>query len=464
MPVYSRTTTTTTTATQTAPQMASRELSSIIVRALENIEDKDDSQQLSQDITKGIDNSLLVKKADSPQDKTSQMLDLLKKNTANDKEEKKQSKKDADKENKENKSLLSKIHTTNVKNHGAVSKKIGDVLTGLTIGTAVGSQILVLLKAGYIYLKETSEANRIKMMAKIHSTLSTIPDKIELAGAKLLSKIKFPGFSFDYGLSKVESEEKDTLQDDIKKLKKLQEKGGIDRNAALMNAQTNVAGLMTGMGKFTEQSDLDALGIGYYDVSNSSPEQWEEYKAKILELGKNRDEQFGNMAGMYDGYDTYTDYLQSYINQIETNMQLLDTEDVGALISQKEARLAELQDMEDNYFDYKAKEIDAKKESSERDYVRTQIEKLASSEGGIKTTTKEELEKSYSGIVSEAKINLENQGKDFRTAELTAGESWLRNEFQDWKNSWSDFGKNLSQNIGIRVVQKQDKSNPLSNR
>lgn len=465
MATYSRTVTTMTKESQSSPQIASHELGSIIVKALENINEDEnkgkDNNIISEQVAKGIDHSKLIKGSDSPAKRTDEMLDLLKTDSKESKERVKTENKKRDKQDSESKTLLAKIHATNKKSHDGIAGLAKDFAEKALVWTAIVSQVAVLLKAGLISLIEKSEANRIKIMAKIHGALSTIPDKIKLSLEKVLSKVRIMGQPIFGQLSADEKKELESLEED----KDLLQYGTALNEVELSNDQLQrqqewlqilANNNLAGTGK--------TLDVSQFDLSSEGGRQ--AYKEALLanasydmvskeELSRAVDEQLKDYKLAVLDNESKKDYVE-----------FLETMGPDAQKIQRYKQLTELQNtpMTDEFFEQEEAKIKAKARTSEEEYVQQKVEEMASSKEGIKTTTYEELKKDYGNAVASAETKFEMQGRDFKIQDLNAGESWLRNEFEDWKDSWKDFGKNLSQNIGLQIVQKTETKNSLANR
>lgn len=358
------------------------------------------------------------------------------------------------------------IGTFTVAGITGMTKKFGTIALGLIVGLATLSQVAVLLKAAWYSIKANWPAEKIKIGAKIHGWiaalpgeillgikqmgaklipwLESLPERIQLSFGELLSKVKILGQPiYGSGLSKEEKKELKALEKKDTSLAKAQDK--------LMES----ASLWLSKGESSN-----------YNISD--PEQREALKQAMLAKTRSQVEE-GLMPAVSE-----TD-IEKYFSNYEKSAakSKLSEEDIE--------RLAELRAMKENGGRDWAKEkqdLNARMEAeqnqrladldvagekkklaeirkqAEQDYVEKAVYDASATGEGLSEYTTERLKQAgYGAQIQNANAKLVKDNIDIKTKAESKEEHWLKNEFEDWKNSWKQFGSDFAKDIGIRIQQ-----------
>lgn len=504
MATYSRSQTTTQTAQTTA--MPSMDISSLLVKTMENVmnDKQDDDKSFEDSISKGINNSDLLKDK-TKNDTNKELADLLKDKKNSDKELSNLLK-DTNKNSKESKkdSSAGKIVSTSViaATVGSVlkSKSLGGVVSGTgklagglvsgvgniggsliagvgklfgpvggIVGKAVGaavaapfklvggtitaaigglgkllsmplkeiltkgtlivgvlSQLFVFLEGLMAKFIAEKDIKWIDFMSKLKSNIAMIPDRIKLSLEKILSQVTIMGQPiFGRGLSK----------DEKKELKALEKK-----DTALSSAQDKLmqqAGQWLGKGVASE-----------YDISD--PEQREALKQAMLAKTAEQTAQ-GIMPAISER--DIEGYFSTYEKRAAKSK--LSEEDIQ--------RMAELRAKKEGGGRDFAKEEEAlaeKEQALREDYFAKDLYKYSQKKGGLTEYQQEFAESLHSGSVASVRGMYAESGGQLTTRDATGAERFLKNQYKEWTDAWGKMFKDLKQDIGINITQKQDIPNP----
>ena len=538
MATYSRTTTTV-QSSQAQPTVASKDLGNFVVKSLENLmnenQGEDDYQKnddylkdIQDTITKGIDESKLVKDDKSQPGKKSPLsgsgnlaaLLVNKNNTTTDnsknspllgllQKQNTETKRESAKGDRKHGDMMKSFGTLakhmNPANIGKVligtfsvagitgmAKKFGTIALGLVVGLATLSQLAVLVKAAIYGIKANWPSEKIKIGAKIHGWiaalpgeillglkqlaanhllpwLETLPERISNMFAKLFDKFKIG----EHGLSKDEQKEYDKLIDDMNAMRAKADK---KFDAKMLQVQTQGYAIATEADKY----GLNSTDFNF-DYVNATDEEYKAYKDKLLAEAKARDAQDGGFFDVEGGLTSMFKSLEKDRNKAKEAMAKLDT----GKYKEMEARLFELQEKSKNTYDEEARNkelaeheaesqrkwqqklgVDAQgvanekqrlaqlQKQAEEDYVEKAVYDASAKGEGLSEYTTDRLRSAgYGAQIQSANAKLKEDNIDIKTKAESKEEHWLKNEFEDWKNAWKQFGSDFAKDIGIRIQQ-----------
>ena len=389
-----------------------------------------------------------------------------------------------------------------------MAKKFNNVALGVLAIVAVGSQLAVLIKAAIYKIKADWPSEKIKIGAKIHGWLASLPGEILLGLKQLMADHLLPwmetlptrihnSFSklfirFGIGKGGLSDQENEELEMLIHQLEAVQ-KDGDNKERLQRYISENDTAFINEYGIYDTEEFLSHYNL---DDKASREQMREDLISKAAEqLGKQytsdfysdantiqtlsdlygftptegmtKDEALRKAAETASGYgidemfleaftDDYTeeiDNIQKRIEELEQKKK--DFADVDAQLDDEmdKARTKWQEKMgvdAQGVVDEKTR-LAKIRTDSENEYVEKQVKK-GLQQGTLSEYSLERLEESgYSGQIQSAKAQLKPE--EIKIKPETKEESWLKNEFEDWKQSWKDFGEHLSQNIGISIQQ-----------
>ena len=525
MATYSRSQTTTQTAQSTV--VPSMDISSLLVKTMENVmNDKEDGDKgFEESVTKGINNSDLLKdKTKTDTDK--ELLDLLKDKKNSDKElsnllkDTNKNAKDSKAEKKSSASgklvgtgliaatvgsvLKSKslgqaaggIVSGTGKLAGGLVSGIGDVggaaiagmgklfgpigaIVGKAVGAAVaapfkivggtitaaigglgqllsmplkelvtkGTLIVGVLSQLFVFLEglmakfiAEKDIKWIDFMSKLKSSIATIPDRLMLSLEKLLSQIRIfgkPIFGAGEGLSKDEEKE-------LKALKKKNEKSGVNSAQEKLFASAKSSGLFT---------DEELAGIDLSDEESRNTFQ-EEWKNRVDALRKSGDE---NKLNQLSRIDQERD-IDKYFKRYNTAKSKVSPEDL--------ARMAELEAKQaggQRDFEQEERDLIDKENKLSEDYFAQGLYNYSQEHEGLTQYQQNYANTLHAGSVAKVEGMYQANNQTLTTRDSTGAERFLENQYKQWTDAWAKMFKDLKQDIGINITQKQDIPNPSYN-
>ena len=515
MAVYSRTQTSGNTVTQSAPQLKSVDISNVVIKSLETAKEvlkedeneDEDLENLEKTISDAIDNSKVIEKLEkkldekeskpvTPKNQTAAKTEygkLLKSQTkpANlssllvakqnkftggtgakaapktpkstlssllTKSINKDSSKTVSKQEKDkSSSMMGKVlsHMGPIgKGIGAIGKTVSTIasFSGLIVKNlgkvalivALGTQLLVLLKAAWNHIKLSFPIWMADLKASIVGAIGTIPDKIHLMLQKTLQGTTLGSMMGFGGLSKEEKEEKKSLTKadaNVKTYSKaessrlhiaenLAKSAGLNVEDYDLNTVEGVAKLQGDVGKFIQGTSFEQ------GEKNAQYRQVAADISKIQELTYKMKEAEDSATGV--SAENLTRYKELSAREKVSKMTPEQYKEEQAKINTK-AKVLHDQSMTEQVAEWASK--------------------------GIHTTDYQLQEAAKHGAnIEQAKVMVQQSGKEWQaggTANEEKAAHWMTHEFKEWKDSWAQFGKNLSQNIGVKITQKNTEQNAL---
>ena len=444
----------TTTATQVLP---SKDLSSVIVKSLENIvKENNDGKNEQETITDAINNSnlnsLLEKKEKDTN--TKQLENLLVKSPSVNK-------------------MLTQTLSQNIGkvvggavavSFGAVGKVISGaigglqkavnaplktIVTKLALGAAIGSQIFVFLEGALAKFLSEKDLRTINIMSKIDAKIKTIPDRIKLSLEQVLSKVTIMGKPI-YG--SLTNEEKDQL-------KELE----TDKNVLAYKAATY----------YTKQTDKEIFGNGQrvgihnkddYDLNTEEGRLKFRYdyleKISNMYSGEERDNMIYSESRRIDQlYEQRKKEEQEGRIRLEQRLASgeIDKDIVDTYFGLK-ARSTEKITQE--YFDEKLENLESKESQYASDYVQNALyNQMITGDLTAAEAKKAEEKYGWDSELKAAKIAYQGQYGDYNYAPATGAEQFLDNQYQKWIDSWTKLFRDFTSQMGIVIQQKSEVPN-----
>ena len=320
-----------------------------------------------------------------------------------------------------------------------MSMPLKELVTKGTLIVGVLSQLFVFLEGLVAKFIAQKDVKWIDFMSKLKSNIAVIPDKLMLSLEKLLSKVKIMGHPIlGGGLTK----------DEKKELKALEKK-----DTKLTSAQDKLMG--------SAETWLGKEEASQYNIAD--PEQREALKQAMLAKTKGQVEQ-GIMPAVSE--DDINKYFSNYEKAAaKSKMSPEDQE-----------RLAELRALKSGGgidFEKKEREIAEKQQGLQEKYFTEGLYDLSKKQvkdknGNIVTRGLTQYEQDYAdslhaGSTAAVKGMHAEAGTDLVTKDATGAERFLANQYKQWTDSWSKMFKDLKQDIGINITQKQEIPNPTFN-
>ena len=321
---------------------------------------------------------------------------------------------------------------------GNIVGSVGKILVGVLAAVAVGSQLIMFVKGKLYKILEESPAKWDIRIAKLRANLEAIPEKIKLGAEQILSKIKFPGFSYG-GLSAEEEDRWVELHQEKQQLEK----------------ETKSFAKQEGKIKEIGNKILTQDEVSQYNLATE--EGREGLKQAIIEKSKTMDpEVFANI-----GYRT--DEIEKEFKRLDKSAKNVTPETMKRL-ADVNAEIKDLDDKMENKVDYNAKfaEIDTNIENRTAEILSDSAVKRAE-KGEYIQTYKATLEREgYGGAITMAEQKYEDKyGERLNTAPLTERETWIKEKYEPWENAWKDFGKNMKMDLNIET-QRPARRNALN--
>lgn len=367
------------------------------------------------------------------------------------------------------------IGTFTVAGITGMTKKFGTIALGLVVGLATLSQVAVLLKAAWYSIKANWPAEKIKIGAKIHGWLAALPGEILLGLKKLSAEHLLPWMEtlperisnmfaqlFDkfkigeHGLSKEEQKELKALKKetdnyyDSKDFKK-RKKSVLQMQTALSEVDYEQYDLQSKEGRQAYiQAQMDELDTWRFKDLN--PEERQERMNAIQE-------QLAALDELYEKLPEEQQIKLARLSELEAKAQNpydKDARDKELALHEAEARTKWIQKLgvDDQSVNEEKARLAKVAEDAENAYVEKAVYNASARGEGLSEYTTERLKQAgYSAQIQNANAKLVKDNIDIKTKAESKEEHWLKNEFEDWKNSWKQFGSDFAKDIGIRIQQ-----------
>ena len=342
---------------------------------------------------------------------------------------------------------------------------------------ALGSQLIVLLKAGWHELILNVPIWFDKLKAGLVAEIVTIPDKFMLTLRQALQGTTLGSMMGFGGLTKEEKTERDNIG------KEKLENGQKVKDLVLKSQQ--------GIGEF--QNLAEGLGLNPDDYNMNDKVS----RGKLIgdikrELVRRKNEgtlhddprlnEIFGIPGTFEGengdenaYIAFTNKLNNQTSRwgeaidAANNLDAFSEEDREKILRYTELteRMAPKK-LTDEEKQAKNAEIKAKKEEAySQSLTESYTKRLNAGEAGTEYQQQEYAAAGANVRQAQAAWSEAHGGREFNRMETTTkgervAEHYLTHEFMEWKQAWADLGKHLSQNIGVSVVQKVERDNVLN--
>ena len=339
-----------------------------------------------------------------------------------------------------------------------MSMPLKELVTKGTLIVGVLSQLFVFLEGLMAKFIAEKDIKWIDFMSKLKSNIATIPDKLMVSLEQILSKVRILGKPIYGSLSKDEKKELKSLEKDkdIKAYNKAM-KGvdEVDRTLNTMSSQMGASGINATDYDLDTEEGRNAYKAAVITsakqshIENGMPELNEDYaNAELDKWLANRDKERAAAEEKVKGLKIDEEKLNTYLDLKDRSKQALTAD----------------------YFDKKRQDIETKQEGLQEQYFTQGLYDLSNKQvkdknGNIVTRGLTEYEQNYAdtlhaGSVATVKDMHSEAGTQLTTKDATGAERFLQNQYKQWTDSWSKMFKDLKQDIGINITQKQDIPNP----
>ena len=499
MATYSRSQTSTQT-TQSAA-MPSMDISSLLVKTMENVmNDKEDS-----DKEQSKDNSELLKllkdKTISDKKDNTQQLNNLSLLLSNSKEQNKDSKKQnemfgqlinnnkksldlSEKENNTSGKLLAasdnqtelirkqdnnmgklleenenqrekseKHHSDLIKTFNAPLKEL--VAKGVLI-VAVLSQLFVFLEGLMAKFIAEKDIKWIDFMSKLKSEIAIIPDKLKLSLEQVLSKVKIMGQPIFGAMTDEEKDEYKALAfdndlaqyaDALESINEAQENISDKQLQLYRDAWASVGDNQIDVEQFDLNSEegrqafkAEVMSKARFD-DTLSPEELEETIDKRL-----MDYKLAQMD--FESKEDYAKFLETSGPDKEKIQRFKELDEMAHTVRSKE------------WYDEQMDALDNKQEQLQEKYFTQGLYNYSQKKDGLTEYQQNYADSLHAGSVAAVKGIYAESGTTLTTKEATGAERFLKNQYKEWTDAWGKMFKEFKQDIGINITQKQEIPNP----
>lgn len=344
-----------------------------------------------------------------------------------------------------------------------LSMPLKELVTKGTLIVGVLSQLFVFLEGLMAKFIAQKDVKWVDFMSKLKSSISIIPDKLMLSLEKLLSKVKIMGHPLLGGLNKEEKKEYETLQ----KNKDVVNYGNLVE-VDIPEKQKKLEKLQKEMQLSYQHATGGELDFSKYNLNTTAGKEalkndWlsqlpENERIAMAETIDSQLSDYSYMSGSIDDAQKRANYLADNDPDVKRFLELKEQNESGR--SQK-------------YFDEKEKEINEKQQQKEQEYFSEGLYKLSNKQvkdknGNIVTRGLTEYEQDYAdslhaGSVETVKGMHSEAGTSLVTKDATGAERFLKNQYKEWTDAWGKMFKDLKQDIGINITQKQEIPNPSFN-
>ncbi len=356
-----------------------------------------------------------------------------------------------------------------------INMPLKELVTKGTLIVGVLSQLFVFLEGLLAKFIAQKDIKWIDFMSKLKSEISIIPDKLQLKLEQILSKVKIGGKPIFGSLTQAEEDELGNLgirakmgggelgkKDPLYQYDQLlnnKKTGIVAKEAELQGIQDEMKDQFR---RYTGGGNLD---LSQYNLNTTAGK--EALKADWLSNVSDSDK-----AIVAENIDSLlADY--SY-----TSGSLSDAKKRAAYLEKTNpeiARYKELSEMANKpkdaaYFAEQESKLEEKQQQRQQDYFSQGLYDLSNKQvkdknGNIVTRGLTAYEQNYAESLhqgSMAKVqNLHAEaGTQLTTKDATGAERFLQNQYKQWTDAWGKMFKDLKQDIGINITQKQDIPNP----
>ena len=347
-----------------------------------------------------------------------------------------------------------------------------ELVTKGTLIAGVLSQLFVFLEGLMAKFIAEKDVKWIDFMSKLQSSVSMIPDKLQLKLEQLLSKVRIAGKPIYGSLSQAEEEELGNLgirakmgdkNDSLYQYDQLltnKKTGIVAKEAELQGIQDEMQDQFR---KYTGGKNLD---LSQYNLNTSAGKE----ALKTAWLSNVSEEDKSIVSENIDSLLADYSYTYSSLDDAKKRASYLER------TNPEIARYKELSDMANRpkdaaYFEEQESKLEEKQQQRQEDYFSQGLYNLSNKQvkdnnGNIVTRGLTEYEQNYAENLhagTMAKVEgLHSANKtELVTKDATGAERFLQNQYKQWTDSWSKLFKDFKQDIGINISQKQDIPNPL---
>lgn len=335
-----------------------------------------------------------------------------------------------------------------------------ELVTKGTLIVGVLSQLFVFLEGLMAKFIAQKDVKWVDFMSKLKASISMIPDKLMLSLEKLLSKVKIMGHPLFGGLNKEEKKEYETLQ----KNKDVVDYGNLVE-VDIPEKQKKLEKLQKEMQLSYQHATGGELDFSKYNLNTTAGKEalkndWlsqlpENERTAMAETIDSQLSDYSYMSGSIDDAQKRANYLANNDSNVKRFLELKEQNESGR--SQK-------------YFDEKEKELEEKQQQRQQEYFSQGLYDLSQKQvkdknGNIVTRGLTQYEQDYAeslhaGSVATVKDMYAAKNETLTTKDPTGAERFLKNQYKEWTDAWSKMFKDLKQDIGINITQKQDIPNP----
>ena len=515
MATYSRSQTTTQTSQSAA--MPSMDISSLLVKTMENVmnDQQDNDKDFEKTITDAINNSDLLK--DKTKNNTDKELTDLLKDKKNSDKELSNLLKDTNKNASDSKKESS---TGKIVSGGIIAATVGSVLKSKSLGGAISGAGKVT--GGLVSGVGNIGGSAIAGVGKLFGPVGAIIGKA--VGASVAAPFKIVGGTITAAIG------------GLGKLLSMPLKELVTKGTLIVGVLSQLFVFLEGlMAKFIAEKDIKWIDFMSKLKSNISmiPDRLilslEELLSKVKILGKpifgagqglDKDEkqELKSLQTKYKktGINSATDKLFNsakssglFTNEELESIDLSDEESRNNFQEEWKKRINDLRmsgdenklnqlsriDQEldiDNYFkryeraqskvnpedlarmaELEAKKAGGKKDFEqarrdlinkehqlEQDYFAEGLYDYSQDKGGLTEFQQRQAESLHAGSVATVKGMYAESGTTLTTKDATGAERFLKNQYKEWTDAWGKMFKDFKQDIGINITQKQEIPNP----
>lgn len=346
-----------------------------------------------------------------------------------------------------------------------------ELVTKGTLIVGVLSQLFVFLEGLMAKFIAQKDVKWVDFMSKLKASISMIPDKLQLKLEQILSKVKIMGQPIYGSLSQAEEEELGELGTRAKfgdKNDPLYQYDQLltNKKTGIVAKEKEVASIEDEMkDQFRRYTGGKNLDLSQYNLNTSAGK--DALKAAWLAnvsdedksiVGENIDSllaDYSYASGSLDDAKKRAAYLEKTNPEIARYKELSDLANTprdATYFAEQETKLSEKQQQkEQEYFSQGLYDLSQKQVKDKNGNIVTR---------GLTQYEQDYAESLHAGSVATVKDMYAAKNETLTTKDPTGAERFLKNQYKEWTDAWSKMFKDLKQDIGINITQKQDIPNP----
>ena len=355
-----------------------------------------------------------------------------------------------------------------------MSMPLKELVTKGTLIVGVLSQLFVFLEGLMAKFIAERDIKWIDFMSKLKSNISIIPDKLKLSLEQILSKVRIAGQPIFGSLSKDEEAELDAFE------------GRIAESALSGNENDPLVRYLMAQDKIDEaekqnQKILDSLQNSYTSSGGMDTIDFSQYN---LNTTKGKEALMEKMLSTIpeDQKEAQREMLNNWLSDYSYNAGTIDNAQKERSFLERTdkdvARYKELSDLKNTprtaeYYAEQNAKLEEKQKQLQQDYFTQGLYDLSNKQvkdknGNIVTRGLTAYEQQYAdslhaGSMAKVQTMHSDAGTSLTTKDATGAERFLQNQYKQWTDAWGKMFKDLKQDIGINITQKQDFPNPEYN-